>query len=338
MLYLMFLFSLLSILFSQESNAQVLFPSGSTVTVNCNQNTTNCAGQYIRGTFFDLYNTNTTRSDSSAPVSPPTVAYAKLTYVGPCNNGGGSPIPCAVGGIHTEWYDNTQANKELYIRVRFKLNATYGCSLVGQSKIFFMRQFDNSSTIEDRSNGVFLVRGCDTNNRSMIFSHNSGTVNNDHTCATDLGLTCFENVGHVPIVNNQWVDFEACIRASTNRTSRDGILVWATNGVIVGRYTNFNYQGVNEFVWNQTWDGYGNGQGFNADAEQIVDHLVIAVPPSGGCASVVGGGGSSPPSPTPPPPPIGPVDDPAGNPSAPVGLIVTDMIELPKLEDLEEFK
>jgi hypothetical protein len=58
-------------------------------------------------------------------------------------------------------------------------------------------------------------------------------------------------------------------------------------------------------------------------------HVYISAPGNGGCLTGTGSGGTT------PPPPIGPVDDPAGNPTAPVGLIVTDLNELPKLEEFK---
>jgi len=310
-----------------EVHAQSPFnlqPSGSNRVVDCSLNTTYCSGQYTRGTWWDLYNTQTTRSDSSAPISPPTVAYARLNYSGTCVSSppGQVQLPCAIGGIHLEWFDNQTNNDEMYFGLIFKLNSTYTCSLVGLSKMFFMRMLDNPTSATHQSNGVFLIRGCDTQNRSIVFSHNSSTVNNAHTCALDLGLTCFENVGHIPLVNDVYYRLEACIRRSSTLTSQNGILWWAINGTMVGRYTNFNYQGVNEFVWNQTWDGYGNGQGFDGLTEQILDHIVIAIPPSGGCASIAGGGTPTPPSPTPP----GPTPPPTP-PTPPTGIgVVNDLV------------
>lgn len=287
-----------------QSSGWNLQPINALRTVDCNLTSTYCPGQFIRGTWLDVYNTQTTRDDSSAPLSPSRVAVAGMYYPTPiCGHGtnGQTSLPCAVGGIHLAWYDNQNTNRELYVGVMFKLNPGYGCSLVGMSKIFFMRMMENINSSERRSNGVFLLRGCDTTNRTMIFSHNSSTVNNSHTCG-DGGLACFQNTGHVPIANGVWYRFEACIRSSTNNTSRDGVLWWAINGTIVGTYTDFNYQGVNQFDWNQTWDSYGNGQGFNQVTEQIVDHIVVAIPTNGGCASRVGGGVPSPPAPPPPPP------------------------------------
>ncbi len=121
----------------------------------------------------------------------------------------------------------------------------------------------------------------------MVFAHNTGTLNNAHTCG-DAGETCFSNVGPGTITRGQWVKFEACVRASTTETSRDGVVRWWVNGAPAGSYNNINYGAMvaNEWLWNQTWDGYGNGQGFTADTHQYLDHLVVSIPPAGGCAKL----------------------------------------------------
>lgn len=287
-------------------------PVGSTRVLDCDFVTTTCNGKYIRGTFWNLYNSNVGEIDNTDPISPPSIVAARLNYTSGCGtrtpSSGGTYMPCATGGFHLEWFDSQTTNKELYVGLYFKTSTDYYCSLTGTSKVWFLRQFDNSSD-SNRSNGVFLINGCG-NIKGTEFSHNSGTVDDSHTCAKDLGLTCYPNVGSGSIPNNTWVRWEGCIRASSTFTSRDGVLWWSINGVMAGKYTNYNYQGVNEVVLNQTWDGYGNGQGFQGETAQKFAHMIISVPPNGGCASVVGGS-------TPPPPSS---DNPVGPPSAPLNL------------------
>lgn len=281
-----------------------LEPAGSVQIARCDMSTTaicNAVKNTVApGRWYDLYSSAVIGSDGSEPISPPGFLDSAMYYSGPCNNGGGSPLGCANGGTQVGYIDN-KADRELYARFSFKINSSYGCSLVGKSKVFFMRSFDFPFGFE-RSNGVFLIEGCGTT-KSMMFSHNSGNLDNSHTCSLDLGLACFPNVGSAAIPAGQWVTVEACIRASSSLTSRDGVLWWAINGVMSGRYTNFNYGSgnINEWVQNETWDGYGNGQGFTTDVHQMFGDVYVSVPPNGGCASVAGGGGTTPPGDTTPP-------------------------------------
>lgn len=271
-------------------------PTGSMRKVDCALATSNCAGQVTSGTFFDLY-ALPIGSDATAPRSPSTVGVARLAYSGPCSNGGSSFLSCGEGGGHLEFYNNA-GTREIYMGAYFKLNSTYSCSRVGKSKIFFLRAFDNRFGAA-ASHGVFLFGGCgDT--KTFEFSHNTGTLNNSHICGGDaIGNLCYNNVGSGTFQRGQWVKFEACIRASTTLTSRDGAVRWWVNGVEAGRYTTLNYgAGVaNEWVWDQTWDGFSNGQGFTSVAEQILDHIVISIPPNGGCTASLGASVDNPPGP-----------------------------------------
>lgn len=264
-------------------------PAGSQRMVDCAMDTPNCAGQVKGGTFWDVgamfYNSPMKIvSDPTALRSPSSVADAPLYYSGVCDNGGKTPLACGVGGGHLTWFNNA-GTREIYFGAYFKINADYGSSLPGMSKIFFLRTYENNFGAPN-TNGVFLIRGRGET-RDIIFNHNTGGIDNSHTCAADSGLICNPNVGSASFNRGKWVKFEACVRASTSNTARDGVVRWWVDGKLGGDYRNINYGSMvaNEWVWNQTWDGYGNGQGFTSEAHQYLDHLVISVPPNGGCAS-----------------------------------------------------
>lgn len=307
-------------------------PSGSTTLIDCNLSSAAACnvliGGIANGRLLDIYSNlmNNPITDNSEPASPPFGVQAVLPYTGPCSPGVGTFAPCAVGGGQLTYID-TKADRELFMGATFKINTGYGCSSVGFSKVYFMRTVDNLAGF-NQLNGIFGIRGCGTT-KTWLFGHNTGGLDNSHTCG-EGGATCFPNVGSGAIVEGRWAKIEACIRSSSCSTCRDGVLRWWIDGVPAGFYTDLNYGNgnVNQFDWNQTWDGFGNGQGFTQTVMQMTGHIYLSTPPNGGCASVVGGT-------TPPPPPIGPVDDPAGNPSAPVGLIVSGLDEL---NLLEEFK
>lgn len=306
---------LLFVLLVPATAHATLEPSGSVQIATCNFNSSPpCgAGSVRAGAWYNLYpGSEIIGSDSGEPLSPPGFLDNVLNYTGPC---GPSPgfLQCANGGTQIGYIDN-KADRELYARLSFKISLGYGCSRVGFSKVFFMRDIDNTLGYIG-TNGVFGIRGCD-NPKSLIFGHNTGGgLDNSHICATDLGLTCFANVGSGAIYEGQWHTIEACIRSSSTTTARDGYVWWAVDGVMAGNYPGLNYGNgnVNEWVENQTWDGYGNGQGFTQTIRQQIGHVYVSVPPNGGCASVAGGGGTTPP----------PVDTtPPGRAS---GLVITQL-------------
>lgn len=289
----------LLIIFTSSASAQwTNEPAGSQVRVDCNMNDHLCTGSVSGGTFYDLYNNLPLISDPSEPISPGSVRVAALPYSGPCIGQG--PLPCAVGGGQLGWYNNAPTT-DLYIGASFKINDSYSCSGAGSSKFFFMRAFENTFGFPG-SNGVFLVQGCDE--QKQIQWMTNGGVNNSHICGGDSnGLLCYPNMSAGKITRGQWIKFEACVRGSTTPTSRDGVVRWWINGVEAGHYDNYNSNSpvINEWAWNQTWDGYGNGQAFTSDASQSVGHIRISVPANGGCRTAGNGGGGSTPQPTPTP-------------------------------------
>lgn len=258
----------------------VLEPAGSQKAVNCDMKTSDCAGQVYAGSFHDwgkeVYNSPTRIiNDNSDPLSGPYVADAFL------------PLGSTSGGSALGWY-NSAGTREIYVRALFKVNSDYSCSIVGKSKIFFGRSFENPAG-GTLTNGVFLFGGCGKT-KTFEFSHNTGSLNNGHTCgADDIGNLCFNNRGPGTFQAGEWVNFEFCISASTSTTARNGVVWWAVNGVMAGAYGDMNYgtNVANEFVWNQTWDGYGNGKGFTTDTHQYLGHLYISTPPIGGCRSMM---------------------------------------------------
>lgn len=285
-------------------------PAGSTTRPDCQFPLSTCSGWY------DGYSTPYA-TDTGDPASPPTVADFALPYVGPCPANVGVYQSCANGGGQFGYIHNT-ATREMFVGQWFKISAGYGCSAVGSSKVFFIRSFDNTFG-GPRINGVFLISGCGSS-KTWIFSHNTGdqtgypALHNEHACPEDPfnGLTCRQNISSTSFQAGQWVKVEACVRASTSMTSRDGIVRLWINDVEVMRYNNLNYgQGVvNQYDATPTWDGYGNGQGFTTTIHQYFGHVHTSFPPSGGCASVGTGTAPNP-------------DSPAGPPAAPTGVNAT---------------
>ena len=249
-------------------------PPGSTRLLNCPMTAADCVGGIARGTWLDIYHNLTYFTPGDAPLSPPTVARASLIY------------PSTTGGGDLGWWDN-QADRGLYLGTYFKFTAG-GSSIPGATKIFFLRNNNNLAGFA-RTNGVFFIAGRDATTRYIIFSHNTGGLDNSHTCADSLGATCYPNISSGTLTIGQWVKFEAVVCASTSTTAQNGTVRWWINGVEAGRYTNLNYGSgsTNEFWWNQTWDGDTglNGKGFTGDVHQDVDHVVVSSVPASACNS-----------------------------------------------------
>lgn len=284
------------------SLAQVsLEPPGSQRMVDCGFSNNLCTGQVFQGTFKDwnqtIYgNPAAIVQDPSAPVSPPWVADSFL------------PLGSSVGGNWLAWW-NSVPSRELYLRGRIKLNAEFSCSSVGVTKLTFLRNYENAFGAPI-TNGVFQMRGCGAA-KTMEWSHNTGGLDNSHICGGDaIGNTCFPNVGTGQVTRGSYFDFQACASASTTTTSRDGVIWWAINGVMAGKYTAVNYGAgkTTEWVMNNTWDGNLNGQGFTSDTHIYWDHVYLSTPPPGGCLAMAGGGGGTSPPPPPPLPPNKPTN------------------------------
>ncbi|HEY8190314.1 MAG TPA: hypothetical protein VIF12_06480 [Micavibrio sp.] len=175
---------------------------------------------------------------------------------------------------------------EIYVGFWWRVNPEFNGNGVNASKIFFIRGSPPGT------NGVFLMR---TNPGEAPYLYwTTQTPNNRDQCGSgpDVDI-CYPNVQAVPLTRGQWYRVEAYFKASSCDTCHDGIVKWWVNGTLSGDYQNFAYGPVvDTFVWTQTWDGYGNGMGFQADAHHYLDHLHISCP--GGCktASNTGGGGS----------------------------------------------
>ena len=228
-------------------------PSGASVVLDCPFNSVNGCG------ILDAYSSSQIASDSSAPISPGSAVQSTL-YAG--NSAGGMQLN----------YVTPQVQREMYVGLMWRTNPEFQGRQVG-NKMFFVRGPQN--------NGVFLFNNAALNNGSgaMIFSHNSSSHDNTHACALDLGLACYPNVGSGILRVGTWTKMEVYIKSSTTMTSRDGIVRWWINGVPAGNYTNLNYcaNGLNEWVWSETWDG-GVNPAPSVNWSHYIDHLHISIP------------------------------------------------------------
>ncbi len=246
---------------TQESQAAGVWanePAGANVLLDCNFSSTPGACGIL-----DVYGSGIPVSDGTAPVSPSGAVKALL------------PAYAGQGGMQLV-YTAPQTNREMFVGFTWRTNPQFQGRIV-INKLFFIMGPGVQGFF-----GMFSPPGSRT--MQMSWSHNSQGIDNSHTCALDLGLSCNPNVGPSLVTIGQWTKVEAYLKASTTATSRDGILRWWINGVLSGNYTNINYaqNGLNAWQWNNTWDGAQDmGVSNTVDWEHWLDHVHISIPNGG---------------------------------------------------------
>lgn len=242
---------------AQQSHAAGVWtnePAGASVVLDCPFN-----GAPSSCGILDVYSSTVQDSDGSGPVSPSGVMRSTI-YAG--NSAGGSQL---------NWVA-PQVSNEMYVGMLWRTNPQFQGRQVG-NKMFFVRG--------PSVNGVYMFNGGALvgGQGRMIFSHNTASLDNSQACANEQGFTCFPNAGPGTLTVGVWTKLEAYVKKSTTSTSRDGIVRWWVNGVLAGNYTNMNYapNGLNEWVWSETWDGTVNPTP-SADWSHYIDHLHISIP------------------------------------------------------------
>lgn len=255
----------LSITHSEAAGVWINEPSGSSVLLDCGFDTPTCGGQ-----LFDPYGTAggslTVQSDGSAPLSPSTVVRSTMVYT------------AATGGTELHFTTPTTL-KEIYVGLWWRSNPEFNGNNVGANKLFFVRGRQNQ-------NGAFLWQKPQTSSQGRLFFITQLPYNLNQCGGYDVDQ-CFANVTDVPIVPGLWYRFEVYMKASSCPTCRDGILRWwitpkGASPILAGNYVNFAYgPDVSEWVWAETWDGFGNGQGFTSNPSHYIDHIHISMPNGG---------------------------------------------------------
>ena len=307
-------------------------PQGSTVLLDCPFTNSNCGGQ-----LWEIYpGAGQTVTDLSAPVSPPSVNASIL-----------SP-GATTGGQQTIWpkQGSQQPLTNTYVCFQWKMNSQF-VGIRTANKLVFVAAQDFTYG-RASNNAYFGVRPINTSNYPasampmyMFFGHNSGNLDNSHTCALDLGLECTPNVTSTPLYADTWYTVEIHSIASSTLTSRNGTVKWWINGTLNGSYTDLNYGDgiINQFQINHTWDNSAaiqcydavtNPKGRDCTNPQIhyFDHVKIASVIGLPAGASVGSGGTTPPSPPPsptPPPPSPTPPPPSGTPGTVSDLAVVPL-------------
>lgn len=160
-------------------------PAGSTVLLDCAMNNPSCDGQFFMLTGVGQLDVT---QPAGAPLSGPSALASHLAKNSSTGNG------AAIWPNST----NAKALSEIYVGFWWKMNADFQGYANSTNKLFFIATQDFPYG-QAQTNGCFLITGApDQFPWQMNFSHNSGNLDNSHTCANDLGLTCYPNVGSIP--------------------------------------------------------------------------------------------------------------------------------------------
>ncbi len=243
-------------------------PTGFRALLNCGFETPLCDGKLL-----DPYNatglnpakpsmhTVSVVQDTSAPLSPSSVYRSMMDY------------QVHQGGSETHFYTQSQV-KEIYVGIWWRSNPDFTANGVGANKTFFIRG--------PGLNGVFLWQKPRGSNLSRLYWTTQMGNNLDQCGGTDIDA-CFANGNDVFITPGNWYRIEVYMKASSCATCRDGVVKWwitpkGGTPSLAGNYSNFAYGPVfDEWVWSETWDGFGNAIGFTSDPAHYLDHLYISV-------------------------------------------------------------
>lgn len=229
-------------------------PSGSSQILNWPFNSVTTSGGY--NVVWDVYGSINIMPDSTAPLSPSNCMRSRMEAG---NMYGGSQVE----------YNMSTIYNDLFVGLWWRTNSQF-FGRTTANKMFFVRG--------PSVNGFFGLAGPQAGPWYIGFGHNTGSLDNSHIMAGDLGLIGYPNVNTVLIERGTWAKIEVYIKKSTTSTSRDGIVRWWVNGILVGNYTTVNYaqNGLNTWLWSETWDGTVNNPIPTNPQEHWVDHLYIS--------------------------------------------------------------
>lgn len=224
----------------------------------------------------DDYGSSVLMTDATAPVSPPSVIRSRIE------------AGANFGGMQLRYSSGTAYN-DMFVGLIWRTNAGFQGRTTA-NKMFFVRG--------PAVNGFFGMAGTTGGPFVLGFGHNSGSLDNSHIFPGDLGLGYSPNnvdTGSLPL--NTWTRIEVYLKKSTTATSRDGILRYWVNGALCANYANVNYapNGLNEWIWSETWDGTVTNPIPAVPWEHYLDQLYIStggtgaggVPPTGGTPQVL---------------------------------------------------
>lgn len=248
---------------SPPSGSWVNAPQGGVVLLDHSFNSMVAAG------LFTPWNNTFIVSDASAPFTPSNVARQRLEAF------------AKTGGDELAYTSPTNY-REMYMGVYWRTNPQFQ-GRISSNKLFFLRGIPGTNGVIYMTGGPNMGQA----NFSLVWSHNSGHLNNGHIMGGDqFGSTAFANVGSAVVVPGLWYKIELHIRASTTSSSRDGFMRMWLNNSLTHSYDQLNYAAatatmstpgfLNQWVWSETWDGSGDmGISNTVPWEHYVDHVYI---------------------------------------------------------------
>lgn len=235
-------------------------PAGGTVLCDVN-----CSAAPGTVGLLDVYNSVILETDATAPFSPSGCWKARMEAL------------AAQGGCQLE-LNSATSYREMYFGLYWRSNPQYQGLPVG-NKLFFLGASSGMNGLLNWHNSS-LVNGAGT----LIWGNNTSNIFNPQIFggSMDPSAAFWPNVGDGTMVRGTWYKIECYVKASTTRTSQDGIVRWWLNDALVGNYTNVNYCGpngetLNRWMWTQAWDGSTPwfGSGNTAPWEHWIDHLYV---------------------------------------------------------------
>jgi len=206
--------------------------------------------------------------DPTAPLSPSSV----LKFPYPVGFIGGS-------APDTAFYPLNNLS-EIYLGYWWKPSNPWQAHPSLFNKIAF--QFTNGS-----GGQLFQVmHGNGVDEPYQVISTLEFTVDNSHLNQFGFGQpngawTLFGNASKGKVSLGQWHRIEVYIKQGTTKSSKNGILRWWVDGILVGNYSNVNYPNTlfNEFQFSPTWGGVGETK-LEGDYYYF-DHVHISQPSGG---------------------------------------------------------
>ena len=142
---------------------------------------------------------------------------------------------------------------------------------------------DNSLHLRAGFNGMSRMGGGNGNNCHLAGQGLISPIPNE---CDGVAYGLLSNVSDPPVTRDQWHRLEFVAQLGTCPTCRNGKLYWWLDGVLMGRYDNFNHA-ISSFVaWDltHTWDGNGCNGGMQKCGQQpypvtdftYIDHLHVS--------------------------------------------------------------